>query len=170
MRCRSPPDGKSKNQEEVCLSKSAKKEKRFGYLTLQLNATKHVLKIWRGTTVGQVRSLIIQSMKPTSIQIQNLKVSMSGKSYNLLEVDGDKTVDEMGLFPRFRVKILYSSSEKNVILHVSEESSKSLVVMDQEEEEGGAKDDSCLDIEQDVVRRVRTRSARVSYIYTHSFI
>ena len=105
-----------------------------------------------GTTIGQVRNLIIQSISPNSVQIQNLKVSMSGKTYNLLEVEGDKSVGELDLYPRFRVKILYSSSEKNVVLRVNEKLSKSLIVMTQEDKaEEDEKDGVFLDIEQDIV-------------------
>jgi hypothetical protein len=64
---------------------AAKNEKRFGDLTLQLNRTKQVFKILKSTTIGQVRNLIIQSIKPSSVQIQNLKVSMSGKTYVVFE-------------------------------------------------------------------------------------
>ena len=71
--------------------------------------------------------------------------------YNLLEVEGDKSVSELDLYPRFRVKILYSSSEKNVVLSVSEKLSKSLTVMTHEDKAEEDEEDGFLDIEQDVV-------------------
>ena len=60
-------------------------------------------------------------------------------------------MSELDLYPRFRVKILYSSSEKNVVLSVSEKLSKSLTVMTHEDKAEEDEEDGFLDIEQDVV-------------------
>ena len=121
-------------------------------------------------TNTQVRRLVIESMNPRDVTIQNLKVSKSGRIFNLLEVNGDKTISEMGLFPRAKIKILYTGGENNnVTLCVSESLSKYLYssrssssshgVSKEDDEDAEEEEEKLVDIDTHVVPIIRMASS-----------